>query len=242
MELTARCADSSCRASGSERNRIGVVQLSMGNVHSSSSTAECYMVLYGTSKSGRLQHCDARAQVAECVASAALQHVGRTASMMGSTRQRKTAAPFTARPAFRDYGSCGPYGGVHAACERAPEAVLATSYGWWQRGSTPRWGFHGLPPVHGVGRCVATARPRTQRSSLPATPRSRADEYPPRPSQVARRALHSPPTAAAGWPEAEGLLPRLLPPPSASPPPADAPRARCACAAHVLMCHVCACI
>ena len=66
--------------------------------------------------------------------------------MPGSTHQSRVAAPFTAWPAFLHYDSCGPYGGVHAASERAPEAVLATSYCWWQRGSTPRWNFHGLLP------------------------------------------------------------------------------------------------
>ena len=161
-------------------------------------------------------------------------------------RDRPTKAawlhPFTAWPAFLHYDSCGPYGGVHVASERAPEAVLATSYCWWQRGSTPRWGFHGLLPLHGVARCVAAARPRTQQPSHPAIPRSHANEYLPQPSQVARSSPPSPPTAAARWPEADGPLARPLPPPPASPPPADAPRARYACVAHLLMYRACACI
>ena len=84
--------------------------------------------------------------------------------------QSNVAAPLTVRPAFRDYDSYGSYGGLDTASECAPEAVLATSYSWWQRGSTPRWGFHGLLPLHGVGRCVAAARARTQRPSCPASP------------------------------------------------------------------------
>ena len=41
----------------------------------------------------------------------------------------------------------GPYGGIGTVSERAPEAVLATSYCWWQRGSTPRWVFRGRQPL-----------------------------------------------------------------------------------------------
>ena len=109
-------------------------------------------VIHGQSKSGCVSWCDAQPQGAQFVDSAAIQHVGRTALMVGSIGERSEDATLTARPAFRDYGSYGSYGGLDAASERAPEAVLATSYSWWQRGSTPRWGFHGLLPLHGVAR------------------------------------------------------------------------------------------
>ena len=128
------------------------------------------MVIAGQSKLKRFAWCDAAATGDEFVDAATSQHVGRTASMLGSSGQRRVDAAFTAWPAFRDYGSYGSYGGLDAASERAPEAVLATSYSWWQRGSTPRCGFHGILPVHGVARCAAAPRPLTQRPSLPATP------------------------------------------------------------------------
>ena len=73
----------------------------------------------GHQRRDRLAVCDAQPQVAQCVDSAATQHVGRTASMMVSINQRSAAEPFTARPAFRDYGSCGQYGGVDSIAVEA---------------------------------------------------------------------------------------------------------------------------
>ena len=37
--------------------------------------------------------------------------------MMVSTSQRSVDAAFTARPAFRDYGSYGPYSGIDSICQ-----------------------------------------------------------------------------------------------------------------------------
>ena len=47
---------------------------------------------------------------------------------------------------------------------------------------------------HGVGRCAAAAKARTQRPSCPATPRPRAHLGPLLPSQVARWSPPAPPT------------------------------------------------
>ena len=63
-------------------------------------------------------------------------------------------------------------------CECVPEAVLATSSCWWQRGSTPRWGsvdYYLLTP-HGVQRCLVAPRPQTR--SPFQLPRACADLQP----------------------------------------------------------------
>ena len=199
------------------------------------------MVSPGPSNAGPSSRCDAAAVVGEFVVAAPSQHVGRTASMPGWTRQSRAAAPFIARPAFHDYGCWRPYGGIGVRAETHPEAVLATSTCWWQRGSTPRWVSHGLLPSHGVHRSAAAARTRTRCPFRTALSRPRADRSPLLPSQVARWSPPSPPTAAARSPEVVGALARPLPPPPASPPPTEASRARCARAARVHMSCACTC-
>jgi hypothetical protein len=124
------------------------------------------------------------------------QHASSTASMPDCTRQSCAAAPFTVRPTFLHYGWCGPYGGIGAHAETHPEAVLATSSCWWQRGSTPRWVSHGLRPLHGVHRSAACARTRTRCPFCTALSRPRADRISLLPSQVARSSRPSPLTMA----------------------------------------------
>ena len=170
------------------------------------------------------------------------QHASSTASMPDCTRQSCAAAPFTVRPTFLHYGWCGPYGGIGAHAETHPEAVLATSSCWWQRGSTPRWVSHGLRPLHGVHRSAACARTRTRCPFCTALSRPRADRISLLPSQVARSSRPSPLTAAARWPEIVGALAWPLPPPPASPPPAEARRPWYAYTARVHMWHACTCI
>ena len=80
--------------------------------------------------------------------------------------------------------------------ETHPEAVLATSSCWWQRGSTPRWVSHGLRPLHGVHRSAACARTRTRCPFCTALSRPRADRISLLPSQVARSSRPSPLTMA----------------------------------------------
>ena len=53
---------------------------------------------------------------------------------------------------------------------RAPEAVLATSSCWWQQGSTPRWGFHGLLPAHASRRTTVPITAQTRCPLRPAIP------------------------------------------------------------------------
>ena len=152
----------------------------------------------GTQTWARFQHCDAQPQLQQCVDPAASQHVESTTCMVESMCRSRAADRLTVRPAFLHYGWCGPYGIVEAVCQRLlrvhssrdfrDEYFLELLDDHPQRGGG----------LHGVERCVAAARPRTQRPSLPASPRSRADEYPPQPSQVARRALPSPPTKGRG--------------------------------------------
>ena len=162
--------------------------------------------------------------------------------MVGSMGQRSEDATLTARPASRDCGSYGSHGGLDAASERAPEAVLATSYSWWQRGSTPRWGFHGLVPLHGVERCVAA--PGLEHSAPPAQPPtcSRAHRCCLLPSQVARSSRPSTVTAAARRSEVVGSLLPPLPPPPTSPRSAEASRSRFAFAVREHTCRARACI
>ena len=48
--------------------------------------------------------------------------------MAGWTRQRSAAAPRTARLAFHDYCSCGPYGGVDSSAVEAAQGALVRDF------------------------------------------------------------------------------------------------------------------
>jgi hypothetical protein len=48
--------------------------------------------------------------------------------MIGWTGKRSAGASFTSRPAFRDYGSCGPYGGVDSIAAEAAQGVLIRDF------------------------------------------------------------------------------------------------------------------
>ena len=71
-----------------------------------------FLKLSGWPNSSRFEVAQCSGTGAECVDAATLQHVGRTASMVGCTRQSRAAAPFTAWLAFLHYGCCGPYGSM----------------------------------------------------------------------------------------------------------------------------------
>lgn len=48
--------------------------------------------------------------------------------MPGWTRQRSAVTPLIARPAFHDYCSCGPYGGVDSIAEDAAQGALVRDF------------------------------------------------------------------------------------------------------------------
>ena len=136
------------------------------------------LVTSGPPKSARSAVCDAQQQGAQCFDSASMQQLERTASMLGSTGQRSADAPLTARPAFSDYGSCGPCGGVNAARQRQLRVQLP--------GISPGQLLPRAPRPSSSTRASSSRRrkvrscrmARTQRPSLPATPRSRANPVP----------------------------------------------------------------
>ena len=143
--------------------------------------------------------CAAAAVGGEFVDAAPSQHFGRTASMLGWTRQSSAAAPFTTRPAMPSF----TVGGVGRT------AALTLSVSGCSDGTCPRffWDkFHLEHPDHhpqpgsaflGVGRCAAAPSARTQRPFCPATSRPCADRSPLLPLQVAQWSPPSPTTATA---------------------------------------------
>ena len=86
------------------------------------------MVIHGQSKLERFAAVRRTTTDAQCAVVAALQHVGSIASMLGWIHQSCAAAPFTARLAFRDYGSCGPYGGVDSSAVEAAQGALVRDF------------------------------------------------------------------------------------------------------------------
>ena len=118
-------------------------------------------------------------QVVECIGSAAMQYFGTTAAMMESTCQRSTAAAFTAWPAFCGYDCCDPYGGVDSSIVEAAQGVLIRDFSLGQIPPRAPRPLSSRADFAGIWRCAAAPEARTQRSSCPATPRSRAYEHPP---------------------------------------------------------------
>ena len=119
--LPASLWDGSYRASGTERNRIGVVRLSIGTARIVGSRAECSMVFSGASNSGPFTRVRHGTPGAQFVVEASWQSVESTFSTEFWISQRYAAAPLTTPPPLRDYGCCGPYGVIDVACESVPE-------------------------------------------------------------------------------------------------------------------------
>ena len=90
--------------------------------------------------------------------------------MVGSTGQRSVDAAFTARLAFRDYGSFGPYGSIDTASERLLRVHLSGIFPGQVPPRGPRPTSITRANFHGVRRCAAAPRPRTLRPSRPASP------------------------------------------------------------------------
>jgi len=157
--------DGRCRTTGTERNRIGFDLYRMGNSLLVRMDAPRYPLLSGPSNShpnGLGRHV---ATGGECVDAGTSQHVGSTASMLGWTCQSSAAASFTVRPTFLQHGCCGPY----LVCRRrraqsgaALMAVVRKISGQLPlRAARPSSATRGAK-CHGVGRCAAAPRPRTQ--------------------------------------------------------------------------------
>ena len=168
--LPASLWDGSYRASGTERNRIGVVRLSIGTARIVGSRAECSMVFSGASNSGPFARVAAAAVGGEFVVAASLQHVGRTASMPGWTRQSHAAATLVVSAAFLHYGCFGPYGGIDSIRQRQLRWHLSEIFLGQVPPAAPRppsssrAGFSRREEVR-----TDTASARTQRPFRPAT-------------------------------------------------------------------------